>query len=161
MFKWREQLTHSPGPATRHHLDSNAGRPNIGPISGLHGWQANARPTPATVRAGAATASEIWDHFRLGLWSGIEYLHFLDYKIKFNIICWTYHAQFTQWFFEGTYWTSCIYILQDVIPITNTNILKRFLATHCSINWNVQLVRGCITCIMIMDICNFYKHIFK
>ena len=90
-----------------------------------------------------------------------EYMHFLDLVQKFNIIYRTYHAQFTQWWFEGTHRTHGIYIMQDIIPSSNTNILKGFLATQCSENWDVQLVRGCITRIMFIDICNFYKHIVE
>ena len=57
--------------------------------------------------------------------------------------------------------TASIYILQDIIPSFNTNILKRFLARHCSVNWDIQQVRCCIAYIMFMDICNFYKHILE
>ena len=66
MFKWREQFTHSPRPATRHRPDSDSDRSNVGPKSGRqHRWWANAGPTPAAARAGGATASEIDDP---GLW---------------------------------------------------------------------------------------------
>ena len=52
-FKWREQFTHGPRPATRHRPDSDAGRSNVGPTSG--------RQSPSAARAGGATASEIGD----------------------------------------------------------------------------------------------------
>ena len=43
-------LTHSPGPATSHRLDSNAGWSNIGPTSGgQYRRRANGGPTPTAV----------------------------------------------------------------------------------------------------------------
>ena len=71
-------------------------------------------------------------------------MHFLDLVQKIYIICRTCHPQFMQWSFEGAYRISGIHILQDIIASSNTNILKRCLAMHCSVNWDVQLVRGCI-----------------
>ena len=59
MFKWREQFTHSPRPATRHRPDSDAGQSNVGPTSGRqHRWWANAGPTPAMHRPGGSCHSQ-------------------------------------------------------------------------------------------------------
>ena len=84
-----------------------------------------------------------------------QYIHFLCSAQEFNITYRTYHTQFMQWWFKAPYRTYIVYVLQDIIPCSHANTLIGFLTTHCSMNWNVQLVCGCYTCVMVMDICNF------
>ena len=95
------------------------------------------------------------------VWVGEQILRYIFYVQFKNSISFIGHTLFTQWWFKAPNRTYSVYILQDILSCSHANILKGFLTMHCSINWNVQLVSGCYTCVMVMNICNFYKHILR